>query len=172
MTTTKASPTSPPRQSAKNAQYAFNKIGHNQPSAKRNKKRPTHTARNHRHASTSQKKPPVRRRPLVGWSRHRERSEIVDFTFQAAANPGSADVHVGHPLCFSVPYRWSTTSHFGPGRISRTGHNPRGLAGGAGTRFPSAAAPAPGSTPEPPRSRPAANWSPSRKPARCWPSSA
>jgi hypothetical protein len=63
-TSSSTSPTSTPRRSAKNAQYAFNKSGHIQPSAKRNKKRPTHTARNHRHASTSQKKPPVRRRPV------------------------------------------------------------------------------------------------------------
>jgi hypothetical protein len=74
-TTSSPSPTSPPRRSAKNAQYAFTTDGHIQPSAKRNKKRPTHTAKNHRHASTSQKKPPVRRRPVPAaahreWVRH------------------------------------------------------------------------------------------------------
>ena len=74
-TSSSPSPTSPPRRSAKNAQYAFTTDGHIQPSAKRNKKRPTHTAKNHRHASTSQKKPPVRRRPVPAaahreWVRH------------------------------------------------------------------------------------------------------
>jgi hypothetical protein len=75
MTSSSTSPPSTPRRSAKNAQYAFNKSGHIQPSAKRNKKRPTQTARNHLHASTSQKKPPVRRRPVPAaahreWVRH------------------------------------------------------------------------------------------------------